>query len=192
MFVQRPMLTNAFRSLAPFAVGLALMTSAAACASTPEPEPEPASNDDDRPGPMRPLGPDLALDAAPPQNIEDQRETELWLAERVANAKAGKRERVRLPVVRRSESFGCDCPPYAVAPTPENGPFYWIAIVDLTSAGIPPGEWRGWVDGRFTGAMHTYRSTDDGGRDVVTPTFEVLRQRTRTGDEAPEARVVAE
>lgn len=158
-----------------------------ACASGPQ-----ASDvaPGDRPGPKRPLVPDHELDAATPVDIHDEPAMHAWLAERIARAHAGERERVRLPIVRRSASFGCDCPPYAIAPTADNGPFYWIAIVDLTGAGIPPGEWVGVVDGRFTAETRTYRSTDEGGLDILMPTFEVLRQRRRGPDEEPEARVV--
>ena len=41
----------------------------------------------------------------------------------------------------------------AIAATPSQGPFYWIHIDDRTSAGIPPGEWIAWAEGRFTGAL---------------------------------------
>lgn len=152
-----------------------------ACASTPG---------DPGPGPMTPLAPDRELDAAPPLDINDEAALHAWLAERVAAASAGEAERVRLPVVRRADAFGCDCPSYAIAPSPANGPFYWLALDDRTSAGIPPGAWTGWVDGRFTGATRTYPSTDAGGSDVVSPVFEVFRQRRRTSDEAPVARFV--
>lgn len=161
------------------------------CASTPD-------HADPGPGPMRPLEPDHALDEAPPIDVDDQPAMEAWLATRVAAARAGTRERVRLPIVRRSAAFGCDCPPFAIAARTANGPFYWIRIVDLTSIGLPPAATipsdEGallWVDGRFTGLVDTYRSRDAGGRDVATPVFEVLRVRPRAADEAAEARVVA-
>ncbi len=149
-----------------------------------------ASTAPEGPGPMRPLEPDAELDAAPPIDISDEAAMHIWLAERVAAATSDQPERVRLPVVRRAEALGCDCPTYAIAATPADGPLYWLALVDLTSAGIPPGAWTGWVDGRFTGATRTYPSTDAGGSGVVTPVFEVLRQRRRDASESPAARSV--
>lgn len=170
-----------------FAFALALL----GCASTPD-------HADPGPGPMRPLEPDHALDEAAPIDVDDQPAMEAWLAARVAAARAGARERVRLPIVRRSAAFGCDCPPFAVAARTDNGPFYWLHIVDLTSAGLPPAATIPseagallWVDGRFTGLVETYRSTDEGGSDVATPVFEVLRVRARAPDDAAEARAVS-
>lgn len=157
-----------------------------ACAGGPEPV-----DRDDGPGPMRPHAPDHELDAAAPIDAHDEEGMRAWIAERVAAARAGRRERVRLPVTRHGP-FGCDCPPFAIGWDTDNGPFYWVAIVDLTSAGIPPGVWLGWVDGRFTGEVSSYRSTDEGGGEVATPVIEVLRQSRRTSDEPFEARVVKE
>jgi len=140
------------------------------------------------PGPMRPLAPDVALDAAPAVDIDDEVAMRAWLAERVAAAKVGQRERVRLPVVRRADLSGGDCPSYAIAATHDTGPVYWLDLRDLTSAGIPHGEWQGWVDGRFTGETRTYR--DVGGTDITTPVLEVMRQSRRGPDDLPAARSV--
>lgn len=153
-----------------------------ACASTPEP------ND---PGPMRPLAPDVELDAAAPLDIKDIDAMRAWLPARVAAAHDHRRERVRLPVVRRPVEFACDCPEFAVATAPDQAPHYWVHLVDMTSAGIPEGAWVGWVDGRFTGAFRTYPSTDMGGREIIMPVFEVMAQRRRGPDEAPVVRFVA-
>jgi|GEM_PF-3339944 len=152
-----------------------------ACASAPE-------SAFDGPGPMRPLAPDLELDAAPPLALDDEPAMHAWLAERVAAANGNVPERVRLPIMRRAAAFDCDCPEFAVAATSNSGPFHWLALVDLTSAGIPPGEWIGWVDGRFTGETRTYRGP--GGSDVTAPAFEVLRQSLRHLDDVAAARFV--
>ena len=154
---------------------------ALACASDPAPAPE-------GPGPMRPLAPDHALDAAPALAITDEVATRQWLAARVAAANAGQRERARLPLVRRAAAFGTRDPEFAIAPAPGNGPFYWVAIDDQTSAGIPPGDWTGWVDGHFTGALRTFPGTADG--PIEAPIFTVFRQSRRAPEAAPELRVV--
>jgi hypothetical protein len=173
----------------PLFASLALVVAAVACVSAPD---SAATDDPARaaPGPKTPLAPDHALDQAPPLDIHAEDEMHAWLETRLAAARDGVQERVRLPLVRRALAFGCDCPPHAIAPTTDNGPFYWVAITDLTSVGIPQHEWLGWVDGRFTGQTRVYRSTDAGGRDMVLPVFEVLRQRARTPDEEPQVRFV--
>jgi len=50
----------------------------------------------------------------------------------------------------------------------------------------------GWVDGRFTGAVTTYASSDEGGTQVATPVFEVLRFAKRAAADEAVARVVRE
>jgi hypothetical protein len=54
-----------------------------------------------------------------------------WLAERIARARAGRRERVRLPLVRRSDGWGCICP------------YYYIGLSTANAAGSM------WVEPRF-------------------------------------------
>ncbi len=163
-------------------VPLAPLVFSLACAGSPAPSP-------DAPGPKRPHTPDHELDAAPPHDISDEAATRAWLTARVAAANGGHRERARLPLVRRAAAFGCDCPEFAIAPAPDSGPFYWVAIEDQTSAGIPPGDWTGWVDGHFTGALRTYPAPD-GGSATEAPVFKVFRQSRRAPDAIPEARVV--
>lgn len=146
------------------------------------------------PGPKRPLEPDLALDAATPIDLHDPAMAD-WIAQRLANARAEVPERVRLPLVRRGprapEASGCDCPPFAIGDTPDNGPHHWVSVQDVTGIGIPhdPRGWTGWVDARFTGATEVYRSTDADGTDIVMPVVVVYRQSRRGPDEDPVARV---
>jgi hypothetical protein len=44
--------------------------------------------------------------------LEDDVTVRAWIDARVEAAKAGHRERLRLPLVRRSEGWGCVCPPH--------------------------------------------------------------------------------
>lgn len=148
-----------------------------------------ARTDPRTPGPMQPMTRDVDLEEAPGIDIHDQPAMTVWLGERMKAAHAGIEERVRLPVMRRAADFhGCDCPPYAIAPTTDSGPYWWITFVDLTSAGIPPGEWLGWVEGRFLRESRDYHSKDSGGIDVVQLVFEVHKQSRRAPDDKPIAR----
>lgn len=50
-----------------------------------------------------------------------------WVAERVRLARSGRRERVRLPLVRRSDGWGCICPSYYIGLSTGNaGGELWI------------------------------------------------------------------
>lgn len=166
--------------LVPFAA-LSLLVAPVGCASSP-----PAS---DGPGSMRPLEPDVALDTAAPTGIDDEATLNAWLAERVAAAASGQRERVRLPVIRQVDKRHCDCPSYAI-PAAANREVHWLALVDMTSAGIPPGAWSGWVDGRFTGEVRTYEGVAAGDSGRSAPVFEVMRQRRLGPADVPVVRFV--
>lgn len=125
------------------------------------------------PGPMTPQAPDHELDAAPGLALDDRAAVLAWLDARLTSARSGVRERARLPLVRRAP-LDVATPPFVIAAAADSTPAYPVKVVDLTSAGIPPGPWVGWVDGRF-------RAGDDG-----LPVFEVLRQ-TRRGPDKPAA-----
>lgn len=140
------------------------------------------------PGPKRPREPDAALEAATPVSIHDRESYEPWLAERVSNAREGRSERVRVPLIRRGP-FACDCPIWGIAPGPFQGDYTWLHVVDLTGAGLPDPEdgWAGWADGRFTGATETFVSKDDGAKSEL-PVFEVFYARERSLDDEPVVR----
>jgi hypothetical protein len=143
-----------------------------ACATT---EDAPGSG----PGPKRALPPDEALHAAPARALEGK-ELEGWVAERVARAKSGAAERVRVPLTARPQfSEGA---PFGLAkglPFPEGAR---VVVRDLTSVGIQIGAdgWLGWVEGRFTGEL-----------EVGGPVLEVLRQSPRRPEEAAVFQVVS-
>lgn len=100
--------------------------------------------------------------AVPLDDGEEERDAAVaWLKARIANAKAGRREIVRVPLVARSMGWGCRCPahylgldPYGdvlglgwVAPDPEPG--VSVSIVHLSEGDVFL------VEGWFTGKTVT-------------------------------------
>ncbi|HKS27303.1 MAG TPA: hypothetical protein VJS44_05760 [Pyrinomonadaceae bacterium] len=62
---------------------------------------------------------------------ESPEEVASWVTERVRRARSGRRERVRLPLVRRSDGWGCICP------------YYYIGLSTNTAVG------NFWIEPRF-------------------------------------------
>ncbi|HEX8748159.1 MAG TPA: hypothetical protein VF717_13375 [Pyrinomonadaceae bacterium] len=58
-------------------------------------------------------------------------EVAAWVKERVTRARSGRRELVRLPLVRRSDGWGCICP------------YYYVGLSTATAAGST------WIEPRF-------------------------------------------
>jgi hypothetical protein len=126
-------------------------------------------------GPMRPLAPDVGLDEAVGESLEDAGRVAAWIAARVEHAARREAETVRVPLVRTAAGF--------VIAAKEDDAGYAIVVTDLTSVGIPPSPWVGWVDGRF--------SADDGlaPNEEGRPVLVVHRQWRRTTDEKPVLKV---
>jgi hypothetical protein len=128
-----------------------------------------------------PRAPDEGLLGSPGVSLDDDDALAAWVDARVAAAKAGHHERVRVPLAA-PPPFTEGAAPFGLAaawPYPDSRA---VAIIDLTSIGIQPGPegWAGWVEGRFTGER------DDAGRAIL----EVRAQTPRGPDEAPLYRVV--
>ena len=51
-----------------------------------------------------------------------------WIEARVASAKKGAPERVRIPLVRHGSGWGCVCPPYYVGTNPSMGQGPWLEV----------------------------------------------------------------
>jgi len=103
-----------------------------------------------------------------------------WVGTRFDEARLGDRRRVRVPLIRRAANLEDDSPEWAIAASPMQGPFYWLALVGNIGA-IPTGDWAGWVEGSFTGNEIQYRSRDS----AVTmnlPVFEVRSQERRASE----------
>jgi hypothetical protein len=123
---------------------------------------------------MKPTHTPPALAAAPGFVPTDVTELEKWLASRVATAKSGTREHVRVPVFKRADAATCECPPFALGQSPAS-PHTAIALVDLTSIGTAAYAKDGaelWVEGRFS---------IEAGTGIAT--LEVVRAGPRTTDE---------
>jgi len=140
---------------------------------------------------MKPREADRALEAASGVDVNDAA-VDAWLAERVSHAREHRKERVRVPLVRRG-ALGCDCPLWAIGSSPRADTLRWVHVVDLTSAGLPTRTegWSGWAEGRFTGATESYHG-GDAGTDAVVPVLEVVYGTERAIDEPPIARAVAD
>lgn len=150
-------------------------------------------------GPKRPTPPDPALDAAPGADLGDAAVLTAWTEARVAAARAGARERVRVPIVRRAAAGPMDARPYALGADPASGPHAAVRVVDLSSVGLPPAGaegWRGWAEGRLLppgdpGSLPG-PAGPTAGDDDARPVLELVRWRPRGADEPPLARFVTE
>lgn len=80
-----------------------------------------------------------------------------WIQARLAAARSGRAERVRVPVVYRSESWGCSCPAAFVGddPNAHNDGDTWLSLSYVAGVSAPEVTEDGrvvLVEGRFTGA----------------------------------------
>lgn len=67
-------------------------------------------------------------------------EVQKWIEARVANAKKGQRELVRVPLTRRSDGWGCSCPDYYIGIDPtthDDDAKTWVEPVLSQSAELP-------------------------------------------------------
>jgi hypothetical protein len=84
-----------------------------------------------------------------------------WIDARMAAAKAGKRERVRIPLVHHGDGWGCVCPPYYVGESTVTAQGPWIEPTFSRGArALRPGE-RAYAEGVF-GATTTHVRYPDG------------------------------
>lgn len=91
-----------------------------------------------------------------------------WLAARIANARAGQREIVRVPVVRRGLGWGCECPEHylGVSTTGNELSLGWLALDLDPAVGEPPPSPEGSVllaEGWFTGRTEQEDLRNDDG-----------------------------
>lgn len=128
-----------------------------------------------------------ASDLERPIAVSDNQMMLRWVGTRYDEARNGDRRRVRVPLVRLAANNMDDRPEWAIAASPQQGPFHWVAVVGATN-GIPVNDWSGWVEGAFTGTEVKYTSRDTGVT-MMLPVFEV-RSQTARGDERPEVRMV--
>jgi hypothetical protein len=112
------------------------------------------------------VGTARAGEAAAPLPLDP--EARAWVEARIAHARGGRREIVRVPLVRAGLGWGCRCPPFYLGENPFMNPIdRWIAVTTAPGLTLPPGGRPGWVqvaEGYFTGAT---RKLDLRGRDGV-------------------------
>lgn len=80
-----------------------------------------------------------------------------WIQARLAAARSGRHERVRVPVVYRSNGWGCSCPSSFLGDDPDahNGGDTWLSLSYADGATPPEPNEEGRVvivEGHFTGA----------------------------------------
>jgi hypothetical protein len=116
--------------------------------------------------------------------LSDSKAVDAWVETRVRNAKAGTREIVRLPIVRRSTGWGCRCPWHFLGNSVDSyGGKSWLALT--TEPGVALPEKRdGWVqiaEGYFTGATTTedYSKECNGCKDWIYTLHELHVERAR-------------
>ncbi|MBI5481490.1 MAG: SPOR domain-containing protein [Deltaproteobacteria bacterium] len=122
----------------------------------------------------------------------DEKAVDAWVQARVRNAKAGTREIVRIPIVRRSTGWGCMCPwHYLGNNVGSYGGKSWLALT--TAPGVSLSDRRdGWVqiaEGTFTGATATedYSKHCDGCKDWIYTLYQFHVERARPAPKESES-----
>jgi hypothetical protein len=175
----------------PFVAMLSCLSLGACCSSTTQPASPATADDTGAPTMSRPMTATVTppvLAAAPGFIPNDLAALDAWLAERVANAKSGTRELVRVPVFKRADASTCACPPFALGRA-HDAPHITIVLVDLTSIGTAAYAKDGallWVEGRFVSADAPLAPAEG---DARLPTLEVVRASLREPDETASLRV---
>lgn len=111
-----------------------------------------------------------------------------WIKQRVANAKAGKREIVRLPLVHRSMGWGCDCPDFYVGTSPDSNSSEEAWVFPSPAANVTLPEFGNVVvaEGYFTGKVsleeHDRGGSSDQENRYSLSDFRVLRTRPASGE----------
>lgn len=121
-----------------------------------------------------------------------------WVDARVEAAKAGKPERVEMPVAVRCLGWGCVCPDVYLGESPgvQEGPWIWV----VSKRRFPKVDRLGHsliVTGRFTGEMHSQDLRNEDGEPeewlYTLPVFRVERWReNKVIGEAAAPRVLGE
>lgn len=107
---------------------------------------------------------------------------ESWVRERVRRARSGRRELVRLPLVRRSDGWGCICPYYYIGLSPANaGPELWIEPRFAREAQRPSKNMIVQAEGYFTGrrVRRDMRTGPEGPEEWIYSLWEFRVQRIR-------------
>lgn len=116
-----------------------------------------------------------------------------WVAQRVRSAKAGRREIVRIPLVKRGDDWGCRCPSKYIGV--DAGAYEGIAWLKVSyepgvlegrpeHATRKDGSYRMVAEGYFTGTKETVNYGEAGrkGEDYELVGFHVLRWRPQGED----------
>lgn len=107
-------------------------------------------------------------------------EASQWVAERVRLARAGRRESVRVPLVRRSDGWGCICPYYYIGLSTGNaGAELWIEPRFERAAQRPSKNMILLAEGYFTGRLvrRDMRTSADGPEEWIYQLREFRVQR---------------
>lgn len=86
-----------------------------------------------------------------------------WVAERVEAARRGAPERVRIPVVRRVEGWGCLCPTHYIGTNPAQAEGPWLTVTLAKGlADLGPGD-AAMAEGSFGSPVETVTLDEDEG-----------------------------
>ncbi len=111
-------------------------------ASTTEPPTAPTTADDEttdtRDEPAAPPPTPTEVRVLGPR-VESAGEITAWIAERIARARAGTRDFVRLPLAEKSDGWGCVCPRYYAGGSPDahQGGETWLRVVNESGTPLP-------------------------------------------------------
>lgn len=117
--------------------------------------------------------------------VSDEAAVDAWVQARVKAAKKGEREIVRIPIVQRSQGWGCRCPENFLGTNVGSyGGKSWLALATAPGAKLPEARRTGWVqiaEGYFTGATEKldYSKECGGCKDWIYTLYKFQVERTR-------------
>jgi hypothetical protein len=117
--------------------------------------------------------------------VSDEAAVDAWVQARVKAAKKGEREIVRIPIVQRSQGWGCQCPDNFLGTNVGSyGGKSWLALATGPGVTLPAANRLGWVqiaEGYFTGATEKLDySKDCGGcKDWIYTLYKFQVERAR-------------
>jgi hypothetical protein len=125
-------------------------------------------------------------------DVMDEAAVDAWVQARVKAAKKGEREIVRIPIVQRTQGWGCRCPENFLGTSVGSyGGKSWLALAPGAGVTLPPAKREGWVqiaEGYFTGATEKldYSKECGGCKDWIYTLYKFQVERARPAPKEPE------
>jgi hypothetical protein len=118
-------------------------------------------------------------------DVSDEAAVDAWVQARVKAAKKGEREIVRVPIVQRSQGWGCRCPDNFPGSSPNSyGGKSWLTLTTGPGVTLPAPTRNGWVqvaEGYFTGTTdkEDYSKECNGCKEWIYTLYKLHVERAR-------------